>query len=205
MARILIALAALVALPQVAGAQEHRVYAGGAFTFATQTHSDEQPLGGTTIGGSALFGVRVSHRVAIECEPSFVGTLSWEYTYRPVASLLATVVASRRDTFIPVQARLALGVVEPVIGAGVAHSTIARHATFANGATYFDDGRSENDLALIGGLDAAFKLASRLYLVPTFRMLVVPRAAHSSEDPLGEQTSTGWFTFRYGVGARVAF
>src|SRR6476469_3432060 len=116
MVRIIVALAALVAFPQVAGAQESHVYAGGTVTFVTQTHSDDQPLGGTTIGGSVLFGARVSPRVAIECEPSFGESFSWEYTYRPAASLIATVVASRHDTFIPVQARLALGVIEPVIG-----------------------------------------------------------------------------------------
>jgi Outer membrane protein beta-barrel domain len=203
-ARILIALAALVALPQAAGAQEHRVYAGGAFTFATQTHSDEQPLGGTTIGGSALFGVRASPRVSIEFEPSFGGTHSGEYDYRPFPSSLAHVVVSRRDASFPVQARFRFGVLEPVLGGGLVRATISRHATIA-GVTYFDDGRSETDLGLIGGVDAALRLASHVDLVPTFRMLVVPRAGHSGEDPLGEQTSTGWFTFRYGVGARVAF
>jgi hypothetical protein len=205
MVRIIVALAALVTFPGIAVAQDSHAYVGGTVSFVTQTHADDEPLGGTTLGGSALFGMRVSSHVAIECEPSFGGSHSQEYTYRPAPSLIATVVASRRDTVVPVQARLGFGVFEPVFGVGVAHSTLARHATFANGTTYFDDGRSENGLALVAGVDAALRLASHAYLVPTFRMLVVPRASHSGEDPLGEQTSTGWLTFRYGVGARVAF
>ena len=64
------------------------------------------------------------------------------------------------------------------------HSTIARHATIGN-ATYFDDGRSKNNIVLVAGLDAAFKLNSRVYLVPTFRALVGSRG--STGDPLGEQ------------------
>src|SRR4051812_32337152 len=101
MLRIIVALAALVAMPQIAVAQEHHAYAAGTVSLVTLTHSDDQPLGGATLGGSALFGVRVSKRVAIECEPSFAGLLSWDYTYRPSPSLSATVVASRRDTFFP--------------------------------------------------------------------------------------------------------
>jgi hypothetical protein len=84
------------------------------------------------------------------------------------------------------------------------HSTIARHATVGD-ATYFDDSRSENDLALVGGLDVAIKVSAHVYLVPMFRVLVGPRGSGSSGDPLGEQTSTGSFTFRYGVGVRAGF
>jgi hypothetical protein len=203
MVRIILAVAALASIPSAVAAQQPRAYAGGSVNVITQTHADDQPLGGTALGGSALFGVRVSSRVSIEFEPSFGEQYSSEYTYRPALSLSATVVASRRDRFFPVQARFGLGVLEPVIGVGVAHGTTARHATFSNGVTYFDDARAENDLALVGGLDAAVKLASRFYLMPSFRMLAVSRAAQV--DPLGEQTSTGTFTFRYGVGARVTF
>ena len=204
MVRIMIALAALVVLPRPAVGQEPRAYAGGTVNFVTATHSDDQPLGGTTVGGSALFGVQVSPRVAIEVEPSFGGSYSWQYTYRPSPSLVATVVASRRDTFFPVQARIRAGVLEPVVGVGIAHGRIERHATVGN-TPYFDDNRSDNDIALVAGLDAAFKVASNVYIVPTFRVLVVPRGSDSPDDPLGAQTSTGSFIFRYGVGTRVAF
>ncbi len=204
MVRIVIALAALVFLPPPVVAQQPRAYAGGAVNFVTATHSDDQPLGGMTFGGSVLFGIQASPRVAIEIEPSFGGSFSWQYTYRPSPSLVATVVASRRDTFFPVQARIRAGVLEPVVGVGIARARIERHATV--GATsYFDDSRSENDLALVGGLDAALPLASNVYIVPTFRLFVVPRGSGSPNDPLGEQTSTGPFIFRYGIGARIVF
>jgi hypothetical protein len=170
--------------------------------LVTQTHSDDEPLGGTGVSVAALFGVRVSPRVAIEFEPALGGSYSWEYTYRPAASLVADVVASRKDTYFPVQVRVRTGGLEPVVGVAVVHSHIARHATIGN-TTYFDDDRSENDFVLVAGLDAAFKLNSRLYVVPTFRALVGSRG--STDDPFGEQTSTGLFTFRYGVGARVEF
>ena len=201
---IIIALVALVVLPPPVVGQEPRAYAGGTVNFVTATQPDDRPLGGTTFGGSVMFGIRVSPRVAIEVEPSFGGSYSWQYTYRPGPSLVATVVASRRETFFPVQARIRAGVLEPVVGVGIAHARIARHATL--GATaYFDDSRSDNDLALVGGLDAAFKLASNVYFVPTLRVLVVPRESDSPDDPLGSQTSTGSLIFRYGVGTRVVF
>ena len=204
MVRIIAALIALVAVPQTVAGQEPRAAVGGTINVVTQTHSDDQPLGGTTLGGSALVGVRVATRLAIEFEPSFGGSYSWEYSYRPAPSLIATVVASRRDTFFPVQARIGTGVLEPVIGVAVVHSNISRHATIGS-TTYFDDGRSENDLALVAGLDAAIKLTSNLFLVPTFRLLAGPRGSGATDDPLGEQTGTGSITFRYGVGVRAAF
>ena len=67
-----------VGMPAPVGAQS-RVYAGGAFTFVTQTHSGpDQPLGGTRSGGSLLLGVRVTPRYSVEFEPSFGGTYSSE-------------------------------------------------------------------------------------------------------------------------------
>ena len=206
MVRMVVAAVAFIAFPFIAMAQESRFYVGGTFNVVTQTHSDKEPVGGTTQGGSALFGVQVSPRVAVEFEPSFGGRYSWEYTYRPSPLLIARVVASRRDAFFPVQARIRLGVLEPVIGVSFVYTRISRHATVESG-TYFDDSRSENNLALVGGVDAALKLVSHLYLVPTFRVLVVATGTSpdSPGDPLGAQTSTGSFLFRYGAGARVAF
>jgi hypothetical protein len=205
----MVAVVALVALPSLALAQEPRVYLGGAISLVVQTHSSAEPLGGATLGGSALVGVQISRRVAVEFEPSFGAPYSWEYTYRPSPSLTARVVASRRDTFFPVQARIRLGVLEPVVGVGFVHGRLSRHATIVTtiGSTpYFDDSRSEDDLAFVAGVDAALELASRFYLVPTFRVLISPGASpHPLRDPLGANTSTGSFVFRYGVGARVAF
>ena len=202
MIRIIVVLVALVAIPRDVAAQEPRAAVGGTINFVTQTHDDDQP-GGTTLGWSALVGVKVASRVSIEFEPSFGGTYSWEYTYRPSPSLTATVVASRRDTFFPVQARIKTGILEPVVGAAIVHGKIGRHATIGT-TTYFDDGRSENTLGLVGGVDAAVKLASSVSLVPTFRVLIAPRDA-DAPDPLGEQTSTGLITFRYGVGIRIGY
>ena len=93
--------------------QNGPLYAGGTFTALTQTHSDSQPLGGTTWNGSAFVGGWVSPRLAIEFEPSFGRTFSWEYSYRPGPSFTADVVASRRDTFWAAQVRTRIGVVEP--------------------------------------------------------------------------------------------
>jgi hypothetical protein len=137
---MVVAAVAFIAFPFIAMAQESWLYTGGTFNVVTQTHSDKELVGGTTRGGSALFGVQVSPRVAVEFEPSF-------------------------------------------------------------------GGRSENNLALVGGVDAALQLVPHLYLVPTFRMLAVATGTSpdSPGDPLGAQTSTGSFLFRYGAGARVAF
>jgi len=207
MVRMVVAVVALVAFPLIAMAQESRVHVGGTFNFVTQTHSDREPIGGTTQGGSVLFGVQVSPRVAIEFEPSFGGQFSWEYTYRPSFSRIARVVASRRDTFFPVQARIRLGLLEPVVGVGFVSTRISRHATFVGGGTYFDDSRMDDNVALVGGVDGALKLVSSLYVVPTFRVLYLATGTSpdSFGDPLGAQTSTGSFVFRYGAGARVAF
>jgi len=204
MVRIIVALVVFATVPAGAAAQQSRVYAGGAIDFVTQTQSD-QPLGGTKAGARALFGVAITPRASIEFEPSSGGQYSWEYTYRPAPSLIATVTPTRRDTFFPVQARFALGVLEPVVGIGIVRSAIARHAVFDNGVTYFDDSRTDTNLVFVGGLDAAFNVASHLYVVPTFRVLAMPQQTISLDDPLGEQTNTGPFAFRYGIGARVAF
>jgi hypothetical protein len=110
------ALGALIGLAPGAAAQQPRIYAGGALTLTTQTHSTTEPLGGTTWGGSALFGVEVSPRVAVEVEPSVGGTNSWEYSYRPTASASATVVASRRERFFSAQVRSRTRIVEPSSG-----------------------------------------------------------------------------------------
>ena len=203
-ALIVLALVALVALPSVVVAQESRAYAGGSFNFVTQTHTDAEPLGGTTWGGSVLFGVRVSGRVAIEFEPSFSGPYSWEYSYRPGPSFTADVIASRRDTFFSGQTRIRLGVVEPVVGLSYVHGKINRHATIGS-TTYFDDSGSDDGIAVVGGVDAAFKLASHFYFVPTFRLFLLPRSKPDEFNPLREQTSTGQLAFRYGAGARVTF
>ena len=204
MVRIAVALVALIAFPSVAAAQESRVYVGGSFDVVTQTHGDAEPLGGTTWGGSALFGVRVTPRVGIEFEPSFGGPYSWEYSYKPASSLTADVVASRRDTFFSGQARIRLGVIEPVAGVSYVHGKITRHATIGS-TTYFDDNASEDGIAVVGGVDAALKLASHFYFVPTFRVFLLPRTTPSEFDPFREQTSTGSLAFRYGAGARVTF
>jgi hypothetical protein len=116
MGRIIFALVAVSAFAQTVIAQQPRAAIGGTVNVVTQTHSNDQPLGGTSLGGSALFGVRVSPRVGIEFEPSFGASYSWQYTYRPFPSATAIVVAARRDTFFPVQARIRMRVLEPVVG-----------------------------------------------------------------------------------------
>lgn len=178
---------------------------GGSLDLVTQTQPQEHPLGGTTLGGRALFGVRVAPRVSIEFEPSFSGHYSREYTYRAGASFSATVTATRRDSFFPVQVRVRAKALEPVFGVGVVRSTIARHATTEAGIPYFDDSRADNKPAFVGGLDLALKVAPHAFVVPTFRVRIGPSASTAANDPLGEQTTTGFFNFRYGVGMRIGF
>ena len=97
--RTAVALLVLMALATPSDAQQDGpIYAGGTLTALTQTHSDAQPLGGTTWNGSAFVGGWFSPRLAIEFESSFGRTFSWEYSYRQ-GSFTADVVASRRDTF----------------------------------------------------------------------------------------------------------
>lgn len=203
---VVVALVLLAVLPSALSAQQSAVYAGAAIQGVTQTHGPTEPLGGTTRGGSVLFGVQVSRRIAVEFEPSFGGPYSWGYDYNPGPSRRAHVVASRRDSFYAFQLRTRLGVLEPVVGLSYVHAKIGRHAT-SGGATYFDDSRTDHGLAVVGGLDAAVKVTSRFYFVPTLRLLA--RARWTSEglygDPLGEQTRTGPFVFRYGAGVRVTF
>jgi hypothetical protein len=171
----------------------------------TQTHSESEPLGATSWGGSVLLGVHVAPRLALEFEPSFAGTYSSRYTYRPGPSWTADVVASRRDTYFSFQARTRAGVLEPVIGVSYVHEKIRRHAT-TGGATYFDDERSDGRFAVVGGLDAAFEIAPGFHFVPTLRVVVVMRPeSRGGNDPIGSDTSTGSVLFRYGAGARVTF
>src|SRR5436190_6973553 len=182
--RIVVVVLALVVVPSVVAAQQSPVYVGATFNAVTQTHSEAEPMGGTVPGGSAVFGVQVSRRVAIEFEPSFGGKYSWEYTYRPSPTSIADVVATRRDSFYSLQVRTRVGVLEPVAGVSYVHGRISRHATVA-GTTYFDDSRTDQGLAAVLGLVAAVKVASHVHFVPTFRALARARE-NSADDPLGE-------------------
>jgi hypothetical protein len=203
---VIAALVALLVLPSVVAAQ---TYLGGALKLATQTPSADDHLGGTTRGGSVVIGVQVSRRVAVEFEPSFEGPYHWDYTYSPGPTSIADVVARRHDSFYSFQVRTRVGVLEPVGGVSYVHGRISRRATLRQGTPYFDDEGTENDVAAVGGLDAALKCASHFYFVPTFRLFVRARLGatpvNSFEDPFREQTSTGAFTFRYGAGVRVTF
>ena len=206
--RTAVALLVLMALATPSDAQhDGPLYAGGTFTAFTQTHSDTQPLGGTTWNGSVFVGGWVSPRLAIEFEPSLGRTFSWEYSYRPGPSSTADVVASRRDTFWAAQVRTRVGVVEPVFGLAYMHTNLQRHATIA-GRPYFDDAQINNGVAGVLGLDAPVKIAPHIYLLPTFRLLLnfgpVSEPSGSS-DPFRAQTSAGRLLFRYGAGARVTF
>ncbi|HJU41566.1 MAG TPA: hypothetical protein VJ691_02090 [Vicinamibacterales bacterium] len=190
----------------ISAQRQAHVHAGGTFAGVYQTQFDHS-VGGLALGGSALFGVFVSPRVAIEFEPLFGGPYSWEYTYHPGPSRTAHVVASRHDTFFSFQIRSRAGDVEPVIGVSIVRGRISRHATSA-GRPYFDDARAQNGVALVGGLDGRVELARRAFFVPTFRVLVVTRSGTAPDpfnDPLGDQTDTGPLVFRLGAGMRVTF
>lgn len=205
MLRCLVSIITVLVIVAAHISAQSRVHVGGTLSGVHQTQADEA-VGGVTWGASALFGVDVSPRIAIEFEPWFGGSHSWEYTYRPGPSRTATVVASRRDTFFSLQVRGRAGVLEPVAGVSYVRGHISRHATSA-GRPYFDDARLQDGVALLGGLDAGIKLAPRVFFVPTFRVLVVTRTGTPDpfNDPLGDQTTTGPLVFRFGAGARVTF
>jgi len=197
--RISTCVIAILASPVAAAAQPPRVYIGGTLDWATQTEADTVPLGGTVVGGRALIGVHVSPRVSVEFEPSFAGSYSWEYRYQPTPSETADVVASRKNTFFTGQARLRFGVLEPVVGLSYVRGEISSHSTF-----YGDFRDSDKGLAAVGGLDVAIPVTSRVFLVPTIRLLAtLPRGTSSGARPL--DTDTGALLIRYGAGVRVDF
>jgi len=199
---------AFIAWPALAAAQSGSpLYAGGTLTALTQTRSDTDRLGGTTWNGSVIFGGWVSSRIAIEVEPSFGRTFSWQYSYRPSPSATADVVVSRRDTFWGFQVRTRAGVIEPVFGLAYKHGRVDRHATMA-GQPYFDDARSDNGLAAVGGVDAPVTIARHVELLPTFRMMFDFGQRNypvTSIDLITAQANTGRLVLRYGAGARVTF
>jgi hypothetical protein len=208
--RVRAALAtATIFLASPAAAQSSRVYAGGAIAALTQTHSETEPLGGTGASGSALVGVWLTPRVAVEVEPAFGPEFSWQYSYRPGPSVSADVVSSRRDTFLSFQVRTRVGMLEPVLGVGYAHGHTTRHATLTTGATYFDDESSNDAIGVSAGLDAPLRVARHLEVFPTLRLLFVgrprPAAPPLPQAALFDQTGTGSVALRYGVGARVRF
>jgi hypothetical protein len=202
------AVLAFVACPPPAGAQSGSpLYAGGTLTALTQTRSETDRLGGTTWNGSVMFGGWVSPRIAVELEPSFGRTFSWQYSYRPGPSVTADVVVSRRDTFWGFQMRTRAGVIEPVFGVAYKHASVERHATAA-GQVYFDDSRSENAIAAVAGLDAPVKVARHVSVLPTFRMMFDFGQRFYPVAPLdfiAAQANTGRVVLRYGAGARVTF
>jgi len=203
MGRLCVCLIAELIISTVPAAAQARVYAGGGFALRTQTHADSEPIGGTSPDGSLLFGVWVRPRVAIEVEPAFGPTYSWDYTYHPGPSLTANVVASRRDTFLAFQVRTRIGPIQPVAGAGYVHGHTMRHATFTTGQTYFDDESSEHAMFLAAGADAPLRVAPHLEIFPTVRLLVAARNEPVALIP--SQTATGSVTVRYGAGARILF
>lgn len=201
--RLIIGLAAVLAMTaSSAGAQDFRLYAGGAYSAFTQTHGESQPLGGTKSTGSALFGVWVSKRLAVEVEPTFGVTFSQHYSYN-VPLGVAEVHASRQDTFLLFQVRTRVSRLEPVVGLGYAHGAILRDATFANGSPYFHEESVTHDLVIAVGADVAAPVGTHVDVVPTFRLLFTGRTVPVTFLP--SDTSTGSLAVRYGVGARIRF
>ena len=190
-----------------ASAQEHGAYVGGTFALHVQPHSETEPLGGKTWGGSVVGGKQISSLIGLEVETYFSGEFSDEYSYNPGPSWSAHVVARRRDTFYSVQLRSRVGsYLEPVVGVSYVLQRPSRHAT-VQATPYFDDSETRGGLAAVGGLDAPINLAPRVYLVPTFRVfLTTLRGADDDvHDPLGWDTKTGRVAVRLGVGVRWGF
>jgi len=200
-ASLLLFVSISIAAPAVA--QDARVYGGAAWTGYSQSHAQDERLGGTKSSVSTLFGVWIAPRLAVEIEPDFGPTFSSDYSYNPGPSVQVHVVTSRRDTSVMFHARSRVWRLEPVFGIGVVHGRTARHATFINGSPYFDDESSDNTFALDAGLDAPVAVAPHVQIFPTFRLLAAPRATPA--DLILSQTATGAIVLRYGVGARVSF
>ena len=202
-------LVVLIATPAVTLAQDDRFYVGAALTLSTQTHGEDEPLGGTKPSGGAFAGVRLSPRLALEFEQSFTPRYSWEYSYHFSFSGIADVIASRRDDYYSFELRSRAGVFEPVAGVAYIHGNIARHA-IAGGRPYFDDDASQHAVAAVGGLDLNARVGKHVDLIPTFRVLAATRRGTMKSldylvDPLRLQTSTGAFVLRYGIGVRMNF
>jgi len=138
------ALCLSAAFPTVVRAQPH-VYASGTIGLHTQTHGDAEPIGGTTWGASALFGVHLAPRFSIEVEPTFSGSYSCDYSYNPGPDWTADVVVSRRDTMLSFQVRTRVMGIEPVFGLSDVIRKMSRHAT-TDGMPYFDEARTDERL-----------------------------------------------------------
>jgi len=203
----IIACSVLVIGPPAVSAQEPGFYVGGAVVLHAQPHSDTEPLGGNTWGGSVLVGKQVSPRIGLEVETYVSGAFSSEYSYNPGPSWTADVVTKRRDTFFSVQLRSRVAShLEPVLGVSFVWERPSRHAT-TGGTPYFDDSDARVGLAAVGGLDAPIRLAPRVYFVPTFRLFLTTSRGPDDDlhDPLGEDTKTGRVAVRVGVGVRWGF
>lgn len=205
------ALAASVVHPDLANAQQQRIFVQAAFTETNQTRPPASTgsllgaLGGTTPSGGITAGLWKAPRIALEGEVSFGGRYSSKYTYMPFPSRLVDVEPARRDTYLSFNVRTRASILQPVAGVGVDVSRISRHATFASsGRTYFDDAAWNYSLALVAGLDALVNVSSRASIVPTFRALVVLPWS-TAFGPLVEQTRTGHVLLRYGAGVQVRF
>lgn len=204
---VLFAALAFAFVTSGAYAQEQRVYVGGSLGLFTQTHPDAvEPLGGTTLSASALIGTWLSSHIAIEAEPTFAAAFSQEYSYPPIPdqTFQADVVASRRDSYFPVQIRLRVSKLEPVFGGGLRHGKEREVATF-RGEPYFDNSRSDNGFFVTVGLDVPVAVSPRVSLLPSFRLLTSTGKNSEPEFGVAQQTQTGAVAMRLGVGARVSF
>jgi len=199
----LVAVALLLAGAHPAQGQS-RGYAGGAFGVAVdpQTPTEVQ-VGGTTWTAAVMVGAAVSPRLGIEVEAAFDGDLDAEtYTYRPSPGPVEVETQGRR-TLVTGLLRIRAGVVEPVIGLGVVHSTVRRHAAFTQGGgPYFDDARADNGLAFVSGLDIAAAVTPQVAIVPTLRVYVVDRGAPPA---FGNTASGGPVLVHAGAGVRIRF
>lgn len=184
-----------------------RVYGGAAsIGFVTQA-LEETParLGGTSWSAGFVLGWQLSRRFSVEFEPTFGGEFAArEYTYLAAPALRVSVVGRGRESFYTAQIRGWFGILEPVAGFSWVHSTVARDAAFVDsGRLYLHDELSQDALAVATGLDVRLTVASRVDLIPTFRLFVVsrPDLYASSES----RVTASPVVIRYGTGTRVTF
>jgi hypothetical protein len=200
--RVLAVLVPLMACASPASAQSNpRMYAGGTLTgyFQTDTYqpnSGPEPFGGNGWSASGLFGGWVSRWIGVEVESSFGPMFSNQYSTQ-----YSNETATRHDTFWTGQVRVRVGALEPVFGLAY-HHTHFQIDTGPPYATHLDV--SGNGVAPVLGVDAPIRVASRVDVLPTIRVMFADGGG-GTETVDAMSLTKRMLVFRYGVGVRVRF
>ena len=199
---ILLALLVVGLASKVAAQQQTGPYVGA--TFNGLSHLDSigssftSPNGALVIGGAGA-------RIGAEFEASVGGSTAGDHSYACCGGNdIVNVLTSTHDSFFLLQLKGRGRIFEPSAGIGFVFYKITRHATATSTRTglqrpYFDDTRSDGALVATAGLDAAVKVTTHLYFVPSARLIF------SLDDQVAADAHAGRLRLRYGAGLRVAF